>query len=107
MSKQNKICIKYSADYSKNEGVKLVLTKSKKKHYSKNEKKKHALRCIAKLMLKLFWGKSGQNLRKSKTSFFHESEADNFFQCISDLSKTIKETFWEGVSFRLLTNQGL
>ena len=73
---------KYIADYSKNEEVKLDADK-----ISKN----HALHSIAKLMLNSFWGTFGQNLRKSKTSFFYESEADNFFQCISDPSKTIKD----------------
>ena len=74
--------LKYIADYAKNEGVELDADK-----ISKNP----ALRSIAKLILNSFWGKFGQNTRKSKTSFFHESEADKFFQCISNPSKTMKD----------------
>ena len=73
---------KYIADYAKNEGVELDADK-----ISKNP----ALRSIAKLILNLFWVKFGQNLKKPKTSFFHESESDRFFQCISHPSKTMKD----------------
>ena len=73
---------KYITEYAKNEGINLDSGK-----ISKNP----ALRSIAKLILNSFWGKFGQNMRKPKTSFFHESEADKFFQCISDPSKTMKD----------------
>ena len=74
----------YLSDYKEREGI--VLDKE-------NIKKNPALRSIAKLLLNSFWGKFGENMRKNKTSFFHESEADQFFQCISNPSKTVKDFY--------------
>ena len=73
---------KYLADYAKSEGIELDPDS-----ISKNP----ALRSIAKLILNSFWGKFGQNMKKPKTCFFHESESDKFFRCINDPSKTIKD----------------
>ena len=74
----------YLSDYKEREGI--VLDKE-------NIKKNPALGSIAKLLLNSFWGKFGENMRKNKTSFFHESEADKFFQCISNPSKTVKDFY--------------
>lgn len=46
--------------------------------------KNPALRSIAKLILNFFY-------EKTKNIFFHESESDKIFQCISDPSKTMKD----------------
>ncbi|XP_063419197.1 uncharacterized protein LOC134702019 [Mytilus trossulus] len=48
------------------------------------------LRSLAKLCLNSFWGKFGQRLFLKKHSFFHESEADKFFQIISDPTKVVE-----------------
>ena len=75
---------KYLSDYKAREGIELD---------RQSIQKNPALRSIAKLLLNSFWGKFGENLKKNKTSFFHESEADKFFQCISNPSKTVKDFF--------------
>lgn len=49
-----------------------------------------SLRSIAKLCLNSFWGKWGQRTILKRHSFFHESEADKFFQILSDPSKVVE-----------------
>jgi G:T-mismatch repair DNA endonuclease (very short patch repair protein) len=51
--------------------------------------KNPALRSIAKLLLNSFWGKFGQRLNMSQTSFYHETEANKFFRCLFDPSKEV------------------
>ena len=74
--------VQYLVEYREKEGITLD---------RENIKQNTALRSIAKILLNSFWGKFGEKLRKSKTSFFHESEADKFFQCVSNPSKTVKD----------------
>ena len=76
--------VRYLTDYKQKEGIELERN---------NIKKNPAMRSIAKLIMNSFWGKMGENMRKNKTAFFHESEADKFFQCISNPSKTIKDFY--------------
>lgn len=49
--------------------------------------KKPRLRCLAKLCLNSFLDKFGQRLNMQQSVFIHESEADNFFQMLSDPTK--------------------
>lgn len=72
--------IKYIAKYSLREGIQLDRD---------NIAKNPALRSIAKLLLNSFWGKFGQRLTMPKTTFFHDSEADKFFQLLADPSKVV------------------
>lgn len=44
-------------------------------------------------MLNSMWGKWGQNLNMPQTEYFHETEADNFFKCISDPKRNVKDFF--------------
>ena len=74
--------IKYIEEYAKREGIildrnKIVVNK--------------ALRSIAKLCLNSFWGKFGQRLNMPHTAFFHDSEVDKYYQCISDPSIELKD----------------
>lgn len=50
-----------------------------------------ALRSIAKLFLNSLWGKFGERTNLPQTEFFCESEADKFFQCLSNPSREIKD----------------
>ncbi|CAG2228133.1 unnamed protein product [Mytilus edulis] len=67
--------------YKENEGIDLDYD---------NIKVNPGLRSLAKLCLNSFWGKFGQRLFLKKHSFFHESEADKFFQIISDPTKVVE-----------------
>lgn len=67
--------------YKENEGIELDYD---------NIKPNPGLRSIAKLCLNSFWGKFGQRLILKKHSFFHESEADKFFQVLSDRTKVVE-----------------
>lgn len=69
---------KYIRDYKENEGIDL--------NYDKIETNP-GLRCLAKLCLNSFWGKFGQRLSMQQSTFIHESEADRFFQMLSDPTK--------------------
>jgi hypothetical protein len=71
---------KYLQDYADHEGVHLDWQKIEKNP---------GLRSLAKLCLNSFWGKFGQRLNMSQTTFIHESEADQFFQYLSDPSKEV------------------
>lgn len=53
--------------------------------------KNKALRSLAKLFLNSLWGKFGQHLNTTQTGFFHETEADKFFQCIANPDREIKD----------------
>lgn len=72
--------IKYIAKYSLREGIQLDRD---------NIAKNPALRSIAKLLFNSFWGKFGQRLTMPQTTFFHDSEADKFFQLLADPSKVV------------------
>ncbi|XP_069109808.1 uncharacterized protein [Argopecten irradians] len=74
--------VRYIEDYHRHEGI--LLKKD-------NIKKNKALRSLAKLLLNSFWGKFGQRLNMPQTSFFHDSETDKFFQCLSDPRKNVKD----------------
>lgn len=58
-----------------------------------NVEKNLAPRSIAKLLLNSFWGKFGQRLNMPQSAFYHESEADKFFRCLSEPSKEVKDFF--------------
>lgn len=45
------------------------------------------MRCLAKLCLNSFWGKFGQRLGMQQSMFIHETEAEKFFQILSDPTK--------------------
>ena len=95
----------YLTDYKEREGIELD---------PKNIKKNPPIRSITKLLLNSMWGKWAENKRKNRTSFFHESEADKFFQCISNPSKTVKDFYiisedmiqlsWEDTKYMLPEN---
>ncbi|XP_033731757.1 uncharacterized protein LOC117321450 [Pecten maximus] len=72
----------YIEQYFKREGIRLN---------PDNIRKNKALRSLAKLLLNSFWGKFGQRLNMPQTTYFHEYEADKFFQCLSDRTKIIKD----------------
>lgn len=72
--------VKYMEEYALREGIQL-----ERENITKNP----ALRSIAKLLLNSFWGKFGQRLNMQQTTFFHEREADKFFQLLSDPSKEV------------------
>ncbi|CAC5392811.1 unnamed protein product [Mytilus coruscus] len=67
--------------YKENEGIDLDYD---------NIKVNPGLRSLAKLCLNSFWGKFGQRLFLKRHSFFHESEADKFFQIVSDPTKVVE-----------------
>lgn len=67
--------------YQENEGILLDYD---------NIKENPGLRSLAKLCLNSFWGKFGQRLILKKHSFFHETEAEKFFQVISDPTKVVE-----------------
>ncbi|CAC5368814.1 unnamed protein product [Mytilus coruscus] len=67
--------------YKENEGIELDYD---------NIKVNPGLRSLAKLCLNSFWGKFGQRLFLKRHSFFHESEADKFFQIVSDPTKVVE-----------------
>lgn len=69
---------KYIREYKEKEGIELEYDKIKKNP---------GLRCLAKLCLNSFWGKFGQRLSMRQSKFFHESEAEKFFQMLSDPTK--------------------
>ncbi|XP_062568063.1 uncharacterized protein LOC134230308 [Saccostrea cucullata] len=69
---------KYIREYREKEGIQL--------DYEKIQKNP-GLRCLAKLCLNSFWGKFGQRLDMNQSMFIHESEAENFFQILSDPTK--------------------
>ena len=71
----------YLEEYALREGIQLD---------RENITKNPALRSIAKLLLNSFWGKFGQRHNMSQTSFFHDREADRFFQLLSDPAKDVK-----------------
>ena len=52
-----------------------------------NISKKPGLRALATLCFNSFWGKFGQGLNMRQTEFFHESQANLFFQLFSDPMK--------------------
>ena len=95
----------YLTDYKEREGIELD---------PKNIKKNPPIRSITKLLLNSMWGKWAENMRKNRTSSFHESEADKFFQCISNPSKTVKDFYiisedmiqlsWEDTKYMLPEN---
>ena len=64
--------------YKENKGIDLEYSQIKKNP---------ALRSIAKLSLNSFWGKWDQRLGLPQKRFFHETEAESFFQILSDPSK--------------------
>ncbi|CAC5421904.1 unnamed protein product [Mytilus coruscus] len=72
----------YIADYARNEGIHLDYN---------NIRKNPGLRSLAKICLNSFWGKFGQRLNMKQTSFFHEKEADKFFQLLSDPRKDVRD----------------
>ncbi len=61
----------YVDQYFEKEGVPLD-----REHIKKNS----GLRALSKLCLNSFWGKFGQRLNMRQTNYFHDSEADKFFQ---------------------------
>lgn len=69
---------KYIREYKIKEGIDLDYDKT-----TKNP----GLRCLAKLCLNSFWGKFGQRLGMQQFMFIHESEAEKFFQILSDPTK--------------------
>lgn len=74
--------MEYIVDYAKNEGILLDIDK-----IGKNP----GLRSLAKICLNSFWGKFGQRLNMKQTTFFHEEEADKFFQLLSDPRKDVRD----------------
>ena len=78
----------YISQYLQKEGVSLD-----RANISKNP----GLRALAKLCLNSFWGKFGQRLNMRQTEFFHELQANLFFQLFSDPTK-------EPLNFHILTN---
>lgn len=68
--------------YKENEGIELEYD---------NIKVNPGLRSLAKLCLNSFWGKFGQRIILRRHSLFHESEADQFFQSLSDPTKTVED----------------
>ena len=74
--------MEYIADYAKHEGIHLDYD---------NIEKNPGLRSLAKICLNSFWGKFGQSLNMKQTAFFHEREADKFFQLLSDPRKEVKD----------------
>ena len=79
---------KYIGQYVEKEGVSLD---------RKNIRKNPGLRALAKLCLNSFWGKFGQRLNIRQTEFFHESQANMFFQLFSDPLK-------QPIDFHILSN---
>jgi hypothetical protein len=69
---------KYIREYKEKEGILLEYDKIVKNP---------GLRCLAKLCLNSFWGKFGQRLGMQQSVFIHESEAERFFQMLSDPTK--------------------
>ncbi|XP_069110078.1 uncharacterized protein [Argopecten irradians] len=74
--------VRYIEEYFHHEGIQLE---------KDNIRKNKALRSLAKLLLNSFWGKFGQRLNMPQTSFFHDAEADKFFQCLCDPKKKVKD----------------
>ena len=87
-SKTNKDMSAYIQQYAHKEGVSLD---------RKNIVKNPGLRALLKLCLNSFWGKFGQPLNMRQTEFFHESQANLFFQLFADPMK-------RPVNFHILTN---
>jgi hypothetical protein len=75
---------RYIEEYALQEGIQLD---------QGNINKNPALRSIAKLLLNSFWGKFGQRLNMQQTTFYHDSEADKFFQLLSDPSKEVSNFY--------------
>jgi len=82
---------KYMEDYRRKEGVSLDRV---------NITKNPGLRALAKLCLNSFWGKFGQRLNMRQTEILHESQANLFFQLLSDPTK-------QPLNFHILTNDML
>jgi len=72
----------YIRKYEEKEGIKLDYDKIK---YNPG------IRSFAKLCLNSFWGKFGQRLSLKQSRFIHESEADVFFQMLSDPKKHVHD----------------
>ena len=51
--------------------------------------KNPGLRSLAKLCLNSFWGKFGENLAKTQTSFFYDNEAEKFMQMVTNPEKEV------------------
>ena len=79
----------YIKQYEEKEGIRLEYH---------NIKKNPGLRSFAKLCLNSFWGKFGQRLGMKQSRFIHESEADVFFQMLSDPRKSVH-------NFHILTSE--
>lgn len=56
-----------------------------------NVTKNSPLRTLGKIHLNHFWGKYGERLNRTQSTFFHEREMDKFFQCFTDRTKKIKD----------------
>ena len=87
-SKTDADMVTYIQDYAQKEGVSLDWG---------NIVKNPGLRALAKLCLNSFWGKFGQRFNMRQTEFFHESQANFFFQLFADPMK-------QPVNFHILTN---
>ncbi|XP_053382580.1 uncharacterized protein LOC128549597 [Mercenaria mercenaria] len=81
----------YITQYMEKEGVSLDRS---------NIRKNPGLRALAKLCLNSFWGKFGQRLNMRQTEFFHETQANLFFQLFSDPTK-------QPLNFHILSNDML
>ena len=73
---------KYISDYHDHEGIRLDYD-----HIRKNP----GLRSLAKLCLNSFWGKLGQKLVMKQTEFLHDTQADLFFQRVSDPTRKLED----------------
>ena len=76
---------KYISDYYKHEGIKLD-----KKAIPENGKNA-GLRYLAKLFLNSFWGKFGQRLSLSQSTFFNGNETKGFIELLGDRRKSLKD----------------
>lgn len=74
--------LQYISNYAVRENVKLN---------SEAITQNPAMRSIAKLLLDSFWEKFGQRLNMPQTSFFHETEADKFFESLFDPSTEVTD----------------
>ena len=79
---------KYIGQYMEKEGVPLDRG---------NIEENPGLRALANLCLNSFWGKFGQRPNMRQTEFFHESQANTFFQLFSDPLK-------KPIDFHILSN---
>ena len=58
--------------------------------YAKIEKNP-GLRSLAKLCLNSFWGKFGQRLNFTQSTFIHESESTKYFGLLTDVRKQLHD----------------